>query len=198
MAPERKRVTPLDRMVATSRRMVAVRRAPSRLARAGRRWHRAGRGRRQAWHRRIVLLHVGGEDGVGAGVGLWRRRRQPSDHSAAMGRISRRRRLSNPFASRGAAWPSTSVSFFAHPLAEGDTPMYGRLGRINPSCDKVRGGAFFAKIRASATGESDLPCIYGTKWPATGTRTRRVRTIAATPWNPLEGFKLTTRHLLPS
>jgi hypothetical protein len=106
----------------------------------------------------------------------WRRRRPGASPLATKrslrgnGRISRRRRPSNPFASRGAAWPSTSVSFFAHPLAEGDTPMYGRLGRINPSCDKVRGAAFFAKIRASATGESDLPCIYGTKWPASGTR----------------------------
>jgi hypothetical protein len=142
MDPERKRVTPLGRMVATSRRMVAVRRAPSRLARAGRRWHRAGLGRRQARHGRIVLLHVGGEDGVGARIGLGRRRWQPSDRSAATGRISRNCSPATPFASRGAAWPSTSVSFFAHPLAEGDTPMYGRLGRINPSCDKVRGAAF--------------------------------------------------------
>jgi hypothetical protein len=82
--------------------------------------------------------------------------------------------------------------------AEGDTPMYGSFEPNRSILRKVRGAAFFAKIRASTTGESDLQCIYGAKWPATGARNRRVRTIAATPWNPLEGFKLTSRHLLPS
>jgi hypothetical protein len=76
-----------------------------------------------------------------------------------------------------------------------------RLSRINRSRDKMRGAASFAKIRASATGESDLPCIKVTcraYMAPSGRLPVRVRTIAATPWNPVEGFKLTSRHLLPS
>jgi len=152
-------------------RDVGRRRPPLTPSARRRRWYRAGLGRRQAWHRRIVLLHVGGEDGVGAGVGLWRRRRPDVAAGALLAIAAQRAGRALQWANRPQAQsgnsvrePPCGVAFDVGAICPHFRPRAirrctDRLSRINRSRDKMRGAASFAKIRASATGESDLPCI---------------------------------------